>query len=276
MVFVFSTTQAYIEFYTIEEIEFVSHDVKLSGSLVLPKNNKIHSAVVFVHGSGKQTRSMHWAKRFASAGIAALVYDKRGVGLSGGVFESKQSVSEENINLLTDDSIAALSVLSNHLKTKDLPLGFTGISQAGWIIPLAAEKADKVDFIVLWSGPVSKVSEEDIYSKYTADLDDKKAPSYQEAFNARKEEYIWPKFLGKDSDPSDSLVKLNIPGLWIFGENDGSIPVDLSIQRLKNLKESGHLYDYVLFSSLGHNNMSETFVTVVDWIKRLPNQIIKQ
>jgi pimeloyl-ACP methyl ester carboxylesterase len=84
-----------------------------------------------------------------------------------------------------------------------------------------------------------------------------------------KEKYIWPDFLGKDTDPSESLAKLEIPGLWIFGEDDGSVPVDLSIRRLKKLRNSGHRYDYVLFSGLGHNNMPETFTTVTDWIKRL-------
>lgn len=261
---------AYGEGYKVEKIEFVSHSDQLAGSIVFPKAGEVHSAVVFVHGSGKQERNMHWAQRFASEGIAALVHDKRGVGRSGGDYESDQSVSGKNISLLADDSIAALDVLREHPETKALPLGLAGISQAGWIIPLAAEKSKIVDFIVLWSGPVCKVSEEDIFSKYTSDLDDTSIPSYDEALRSRKEKYIWPDFLGKDTDPSESLAKLKIPGLWIFGENDGSIPVGLSIQRLRKLKGAGHEYDYVLFSYLGHNNMPETFSTVADWIISVP------
>jgi len=264
------STQAFGKRYQVEEIEFVSHQDTLAGSIVFPEMGDIRSAVVFVHGSGKQTRNIHWAERFASQGIAALVYDKRGAGLSGGEYENNQSVSEKNIRLLADDSVAALNVLRGHPKTKGLRLGLTGISQAGWIVPIAAEKSEAVDFIVLWSGPVCKVSEEDIYSKYTVDLDNKVVPSYQEALRSRKQKYFWPAFLGKDSDPVDSLAKLDIPGLWIFGEQDGSIPVDLSIQRLKTQIALGHQYDYVLFSGLGHNNMPETFSTVTDWIKKLP------
>jgi pimeloyl-ACP methyl ester carboxylesterase len=75
--------------------------------------------------------------------------------------------------------------------------------------------------------------------------------------------------LGKDSDPSESLKKLKIPGIWIFGTEDGSVPVDLSISRLNVLRKSGHKYDYVLFSGLGHNNMLETFSTATDWILRI-------
>jgi pimeloyl-ACP methyl ester carboxylesterase len=255
--------------HEVEHIEFTSHADQLSGSIVFPVG-EIHAAVVFVHGSGKQERNLPLAERFASDGIAALVYDKRGVGRSGGDYESNQSVSEKNIELLADDSIAALKFLRGHQRTRDLPVGLAGISQAGWIIPLAAERSGLADFLILWSGPVCKVSEEDIFSKYTTDLDGNRVPSYREALESRTEEYVWPAFLGKDSDPSDSLSTLRIPGLWIFGENDGSVPVDLSIRRLKRLQHSGHRYDYALFSGLGHNNMPETFPTAMAWIKRLP------
>ena len=255
--------------YQIEEVSFVSHQVRLSGSLIVPKTSQVHAAVVFVHGSGKQERNLHWAKRFAAKGIAALVYDKRGVGRSEGEYESAQSVSEQNINLLADDSIAALKILKQHPMTKNLPLGLTGISQAGWIVPLAAEKSQMIDFMVLWSGPVCKVSEEDIYSKYTSDRDDNTVPSYAEALGSRKTKYVWPDFLGKDTDPSANLAKLQIPGLWIFGEKDGSIPVDLSIQRLKKLAAAEFEYEFILFSNLGHNNMTTTFDVAADWITRV-------
>jgi len=253
----------------VEDVEFVSHDTTLSGSVVLPGNGPIHAGVVFVHGSGKQTRQMAWAERFAREGIAALVYDKRGAGKSGGEYEFKQNVSETNLSLLADDAVAALEALARHSSVKGVPLGLTGISQAGWIAPLAAERSRLATFLVLWSGPVCKVSEEDIFSKYTADADGPSAPSYQQALEARTEKYIWPDFLGRDTDSSEDLGRLSVPGLWIFSDNDRSIPVDLSIARLQALRKSGHRYDYVLFSGLGHNNMDRTFAVATDWIRRL-------
>lgn len=101
--------------------------------------------------------------------------------------------------------------------------------------------------MALWSAPMCKVSEEDIYSKYTADLDAKNIPTYNEALLSRTEKYIWPNFLGIDSDPNEHLAKLNIPGIWVFGGNDGSVPIDLSIEKLKNHINLGHKYEYVLF-----------------------------
>lgn len=250
-----------------EEIVFVSHGAKLSGSIVFPAGD-IHAAVVFIHGSGKQERNLVWAERFAKDGIAALVYDKRGAGKSGGEYEGNQSVSEKNISLLADDASSALRSLAAHPALKGIPVGFTGISQAGWIAPLAAQRNNLTSFLVLWSSPVCKVSEEDIFSKYTRDADSKTVPTYEKALKARTEKYVWPDFLGRDTDSSEDLQKLKIPGFWIFGDNDASIPVDLSIKRLRQLRESGHDYDGVLYPGLGHNNMDGTFAVATDWIKR--------
>jgi len=252
----------------VEEVEFASHGATLSGSIVFPEAQPVHAAVVFIHGSGKQARNMGWAERFAKEGIVALVYDKRGAGKSGGEYEARQNVSEKNIGLLADDATSALKTLSSHPALKGIPVGFAGISQAGWIGPLAAEKCGLAKFLVFWSGPVGKVSEEDIFSKYTSDRDSHTAPTYDEALRSRTETYVWPDSLGKDTDSSESLKKLSIPGLWLFSDNDGSIPVGLSIERLQALRIGGHRYDYVLFSGLGHNNMDDTFATAVDWIKR--------
>jgi uncharacterized protein len=251
-----------------EEVEFPSHGATLSGSIVFPAG-ETHAAVVFIHGSGKQSRSLHWAERFAKDGIAALVYDKRGAGKSGGEYEGNQSVSEKNISLLADDASAALRKLAAHPSLKGKPVGFAGISQAGWIAPVAAQRNDLAKFLVIWSGPVCKVSEEDIYSKYTGDANSGPAPPYAEALAARKEKYIWPDFLGRDTDSSEDLAELSIRGIWIFSDNDPSIPVDLSIEKLQKLKKDGHRYEYRVFPGLGHNNMDDTFSAATAWI-RLP------
>jgi pimeloyl-ACP methyl ester carboxylesterase len=262
------STQALGKGLRTEEVEFESHGTKLAGSIVLPAGD-IHAAVVFIHGSGKQERNLGLAEKFAKDGIAALVYDKRGAGKSGGEYEGNQSVSEKNISLLTDDAVAAMRRLSTHPSLKGVPAGFAGISQAGWIAPLAAQRTDLAKFLVLWSGPICKVSEEDIYSKHTGDANLGPAPPYAEALNARTQKYIWPDFLGRDTDSSEDLAKLSIPGFWIFSDNDPSIPVDLSIERLRTLQRDGHDYEVILYKGLGHNNMDGSFMAATDWIQRI-------
>ncbi len=91
-----------------DDITFNSHDVQLSGTVVYPLNQTGHVAAVFVHGSGPQKRNLPLARALAAKGFVTLVYDKRGVGESGGTYEGKQSVSEHNVNLLAADAAAAL------------------------------------------------------------------------------------------------------------------------------------------------------------------------
>jgi dienelactone hydrolase len=265
--FLLISTQALAADPRVEDVMFASHGVTLAGSIAWPAGKPI-AAIVFIHGSGPQSRNLDLARRFADHGIAALVYDKRGAGKSGGDYEGNQSVSGQNVALLADDAAAALDALANNSALKDVPLGFTGISQAGWIAPLAAAKNSKAGFLVLWSGPVCKVSEEDIFSKYTTDGDMADVPAYATALAARKAPYIWPDFLGRDTDSAVDLAALNVPGLWLFSDNDGSIPVDLSIAKLRALRFGNHAFDYALFSGLGHNNIDGTFATAVDWIER--------
>jgi dienelactone hydrolase len=264
------STQAAVAAPHVEDVAFPSHGVTLGGSVVLPDERRIRAGVVFIHGSGKQSRNLDLAKRFAAHGIAALVYDKRGAGQSGGEYEGNQSVSGPNIQLLADDAAAALAALANHPALTGVPTGLTGISQAGWIAPLAAMNNPRAKFLVLWSGPVCKVSEEDIYSKHTPDGDMDEPPSYSQALAARKVPYHWPALLGRDTDAAADLAKLKIPGLWVFSDNDGSVPVDLSVAKLRALAAAGHPYDYRVFEGLGHNNIDSTFEAVVEWIRSVP------
>ena len=254
----------------IEDVTFVSRGTMLSGSIAWPQGKPTIAAVVFIHGSGEQSRNLALSRRFAEAGIAALVYDKRGVGESGGVYEGEQSVTGMNIALLADDAVAALNTLAGKAALDGVPLGFAGISQAGWIAPLAATKTRNAKFLLLWSAPVCKVSEEDIYSKFTADADGSDRPPYATALAARTEPYRWPDFLGRDTDPTEDLAQLRIPGFWIFGARDGSIPVDLSLRNLDALRAAGHRFEHVVFDEHGHDNMTATFDAAIQWINRGP------
>lgn len=253
-----------------EDVRFVSHGDTLAGSIVWPAHQPATAAVVFIHGSGPQTRNIELARRFAGRGIAALVYDKRGVGKSGGTYEGNQSVTGMNISLLADDAVAALNALAARAELSAVPVGFAGISQAGWIAPLAATRTRHAKFLLLWSAPVSKVSEEDIYSKFTHDTDGPSRPTFADALAARTTPYVWPvDLLGRDTDPAEDLAQLSIPGFWIFGGQDGSIPVDLSIRNLSALRAAGHGFEHTLFAAQGHNNMGPTFDAAIAWVERV-------
>ncbi len=104
-------------------VEFRNQDVKLAGSLLLPNSEGPVPAVVFVHGAGRQTRESYRevGKYFASHGIAALIYDKRGTGQSGGAYESREPY--EN---LVNDALSAVALpegAPRDCSITDWPLG---------------------------------------------------------------------------------------------------------------------------------------------------------
>lgn len=250
-------------------VSFDSGDIRLAGALVTPAEGKAQAAIVYVDGSGATRRNLGIARRLAENGIAVLTYDKRGVGDSQGEYSGPLSTNEVTLNALAADASAALEFLSAQSEVSDAKLGFAGISQAGWVIPLAAVASDKEAFTVIWSGMVGRISEEDIFSLYTSDRDGAELPGFEEIVAQRVRPYAWPPELGEDVNSVDSLAQLDKPGLWVFGGRDGSIPVALSIARLEELQRDEHAFEYVLFSSAGHDTVETSFPVVADWIKRV-------
>ena len=258
--------------FTIKNIKFKSEGVSLSGTIFTPK--KPYAAVIIVHGSGQEKRMTEFAMKLANTGITAFTYDKRGVGESGGVYAGPEigtnNIDSANLNLLAIDASAAANTLLANLPTKNLPIGMIGFSQAGWIIPLAAEKNSKVNFMVLFSGPVVTAREQLRFQFFTQG----NANFWETHSESEMRTYILnapDKYQFVDTDPRTALSKLSIKGLWIFGGKDIQIPTQLSIENICHLKDGGKSYEYHLFPALGHNTTpagkSESFDMAVNWIK---------
>ena len=130
-----------------EAVRFASGKVNLAGTLVLPEGPGAHPAVVLFHGSGAQTRNLFAARWFASQGLAALAYDKRGVGESTGDFRAIPFME------LCDDGLAALRSLKSRKEIDAKQIGVWGLSQGGWLGPLAASRSAEVAFVIAVSGP---------------------------------------------------------------------------------------------------------------------------
>ncbi|MDR2921209.1 MAG: lysophospholipase [Tannerella sp.] len=137
---------------TVEDIRFESEGVTLAGTIYTPRHSD--AAVVLVHGSDQTPRMGEFASLLAENGISVFTYDKRGVGESGGVYAGPEvgtnNIDPANLTLLGEDASAAVNVL--YQRNKSIPVGLVGFSQAGWIIPIAANKNPLVDFMVLFSG----------------------------------------------------------------------------------------------------------------------------
>jgi uncharacterized protein len=130
-----------------EQVQFRNGDVTLHGSLLLPASCGRHPAVVIFHGSGPEGRNMTMARWFAGQGVAALTYDKRGVGESAGDFRQVAFMD------LCGDGLAGIDLLEKRADIQANHVGVWGLSQGGWLGPLAASRSKQVSFVIAVSGP---------------------------------------------------------------------------------------------------------------------------
>jgi alpha-beta hydrolase superfamily lysophospholipase len=117
---------------------FKNGDVALAGTLLLPPQaTRKVPAVVFLHGSGAEGRwaSRYLATRFTRGGMAALIFDKRGVG------ESRGDWRTATYDDLAGDAAAAVDALRKDAAIDPDNVGIHGHSQGGTLAPLVAAKA---------------------------------------------------------------------------------------------------------------------------------------
>lgn len=146
------------------EVQFTNGGVTLSGTLLLPKTEGPVPAVVLIHGSGETDRGglEYYAKIFVRNGYAALIYDKRGVGKSGGGPDAWRYFSFDD---LAGDVAAGVEYLAGRDDIDGDRIGLFGASQGGWVAPLAATKSNHVAFMVLLSASVSSVAEDRLFER---------------------------------------------------------------------------------------------------------------
>ncbi len=222
----------------VDPLLFKSRDGALiAGDVHLPAGRPT-VGIVLVHGSGPEPRMTQFANVLAADGFAVLTYDKRGTGKSGGTYEGTYNISWDNLHLLAADASAAAGALARHPRLRGRPVGFFGLSQAGWIIPIAAVDYRRTAFMAFWSGPVCRVSDElafGIASRETMAAEDAaraREGSPSQAIELTRKYAAQIRADGMDVDPRDSLARLDIPGLWLFGGKDNEIPTELSARQL--------------------------------------------
>ncbi|OGU37075.1 MAG: hypothetical protein A2068_03330 [Ignavibacteria bacterium GWB2_35_6b] len=213
----------------IENISFASDGIVLKGTLEIPAGNSPHPLMVFVHGSGRVTRSAYqsYYSEFYPNGYAIFRYDKRGVGESGGVYTEVPAFnSNEILPLLAKDANAAIQVLKKHKHIDSTQIIIIGASQAGWIIPIAANLSENVAFNVLVSGPTVTVGIENYYSYLTDNTNDSDS-----VISEKLKQYNGI----QGFDPVPSIKKMKQPSLWLLGGKDRSIPSKESIEILNKI-----------------------------------------
>ena len=151
-----------------EDIHFLNGDVRLAGTLIAPATaGERRPAVVLVHGSGPADRRqiLPFARWMVRHGMAVLTYDKRGVGRSTGDWKT---ASFED---LAGDVVAGFEYLKTRNDIDGRQIGVLGVSQAGWVMPLAAVRAKDLAFLISVSGagiPVAETTMDEATNEMTA------------------------------------------------------------------------------------------------------------
>ena len=240
----------------------VNGEIKLAYVIDLPAGVGPFPAVVMVHGSGRLTRHDmgSLAREWINLGFAVLRYDKRGVNDSTGVYSGVGiSNGERMIADLASDAAAAVRFLRMQPRIDPRRVGLFGNSQAGWILPPAAQALGDVPFMVLWSGPVCTIGLENYYS----DLADGTTRPLDEVYAAL------PAYTGAAGyDPLPALREIRVPTLWLLGAEDRSIPVRDSVANLEGLARSGKPYQWKVYPGLGHQLSWQVWADIAGFVGR--------
>jgi pimeloyl-ACP methyl ester carboxylesterase len=278
--------------YRREDITFRVGDVVLSGTLLRPKSTGLHPGIVFLHGSGTETRwgtPFFFADRFARNGVAALVFDKRGSGQSTGDW---RTISYEE---LAGDYLAAVHFLRTQSGVNPRQVGIFGHSQGGTIAPLIAARPGAVAFVIaaaaIGTGPIylqdlyrtrndledrgftePEISRAmDLYSQWvnvarTGEGWDQLSSAMAEAKNEKwfrvlglpqsKDHWIyrWYPRVG-NFNPLPRWEQVHVPVLLIYGEQDRNTPVAPSLAGITEALQKAGNADYtpIIIPGAAHN-----------------------
>jgi pimeloyl-ACP methyl ester carboxylesterase len=252
-----------------EDITFHNRDVSLAGTLSRPDVTGPYPAVVAAHTSAAGIRDFgvyqHLADLLSSCGIAVVLFDRRGSGGSTGDFETATFFD------LAADVQAAIDFLKLRRDIDPEHIGLWGMSQGGWIAPLAASQSEDVAFVVVVSAVGVSPAEQMNYSaeyqlrekgfseEVIAEMLELRGlvdeyyrancshAEVQERLDLSRHEAWFPLAYLKDClpgdrttakwykemdfDPTPVMQRIDAPVLLLYGEHDPWVPIARSIAR---------------------------------------------
>lgn len=138
--------------------EFVVGSNTLRGFIDAPAAGAKHPLVVIVKGSGPTNVTgaggyPQLRDALRAAGVATAIWDRAGDGCSTGSYSAPTDIYG-----LAEELRVALDVLSRRPDVDAQRIGAWGISQAGWVLPMAAARSSQLSFFILVSVPARDVA----------------------------------------------------------------------------------------------------------------------
>jgi pimeloyl-ACP methyl ester carboxylesterase len=143
-----------------EKVVFETHGCRIYCNLDRPEGDGPHPAIVIVHGDGRGTSNYYRTARtgFLDAGYAVLIWDKPGFGDSTGRFSADHVLSER-----ADILLEAIATLRSRPDIDSQCIGVWGVSQAGYVIPLAIQRGAEIAFVILVGAPAENSVQQTAY-----------------------------------------------------------------------------------------------------------------
>lgn len=227
--------------------------VRLAGEVVAPADPPTRAlpGMVLVHGSGPGERSglRTYAEGYARAGIVTLIYDKRSKGYSR---------TERDYGMLADDALAAVATLRRQAGVDQDRVGLWGLSEGGWVVPLAAarsgdgdspgtgsQNADPpaVDFIVTVAANSIRPIDQEQWNVHNKLLHHAVHGSMIRAYSETLTRVVAASGLFAEAfhEPLPVLAKVRQPVLGLWGEYDRLTPPAESLTAFRRaFEESGN------------------------------------
>ncbi|MEQ4721437.1 prolyl oligopeptidase family serine peptidase [Nonomuraea sp. B19D2] len=252
-----------------EEISIAAEGQRLDGTLRVPLTPGRHPALVFVSGSGNGSRTEFTpqAEFLAKAGVVTMAFDKRTTGYD---------FRHRDFSLLADDTLRMVEFLRARPEVDPARIGLWGVSEGGWVVPIAAAKSTAVGFVILVSSPnVSPLRQ--VAWALNEQLLRLHAPIGARDLLTRAMGGVGFNFLRYDAQPALSEIKQ--PVLAFYGTMDPSIPFVESTQALiKGLHRAGNDNYTIRFMAKGDHAMRVNggeftkgyLETLANWITGLP------
>lgn len=147
-----------------EDVFFTSNGVKLSAAFFNASAGPSQTTIVMLPGAGNDSfrapghRKM-MIERFRSAGLNVFIYDKPGVGQSGGRYDDSAPVSS-----MVADARSSIAYLKATMPGRAKTIGVFGVSRSAWTA-LEIAGAGLVDFDINVSPAVMQTMEQEIWAR---------------------------------------------------------------------------------------------------------------
>ncbi|HKC13619.1 MAG TPA: alpha/beta hydrolase [Vicinamibacteria bacterium] len=208
-----------------EPVSFRNGNITLSGTLYRPDGPGRHPGVVAFHSANGGTRDFHAYRHLATAlpavGFAVLLFDRRGSGKSTGDFGTA------TFQDLAADGMAGITLLKSRPDIDPTRLGVWGISQGGWLGPLAATMSTDVAFVVSVSGPgVSPAAQMDYAAAHALRAADQGPAVVDRALRVRAvvNDYFRGRVTNRDAEQAIATIRSEPWFGQVFLPNSGSLP----------------------------------------------------